>query len=521
LSGEPISYGHAIEFDELELREYAERMREAERIAHFGVFRWELTTGRVRWSDELHRIYGLKPGEFAGTPEAFIAFLHPDDQERIWENVERSIQTRQPFVFEERIIRADSQERVLLSRGCPVVGADGEVAAVVGVCHDVTERKQAQRALGLSERRMRAILNYTPSIVAVKDLDGRYLMSNAETGRVLDMPADEVIGHYCSELFPSIAEQLRQNDRLAAAEMEPVYDEAVLIRDGEPRDYVTVTFALPDDDGRPIETCTIGTDITDDRQRESERRARADWERRIIDAFVEDRMLVYAQPVVNLRDGATGFSELLVRKQLRSGEILQPGAFLPAAERYGLIQGLDMWMVTQALELARTRPVSVNLSAITLCDKSSRYRIVTLMRSRARVTHNLIFEITETADPAHLDAARQFAADLTDLGCGLALDDFGVGFGSFTYLRSLPLRHLKIDRSFVRNLARSEDDRRIVRSVIGIAREFDLALVAEGIEDEQTLELARGLGLQYAQGYHLARPASVPHQQRTLQEVAS
>jgi len=109
--------------------------------------------------------------------------------------------------------------------GCVVGGVDGNPQAIIGVCTDITERVQASRALGLSERRMRAILDYTPSIVAVKDLDGRYLMSNAETGLVLGIPADEVIGRYCTELFPQIAEQLRENDRLAAAEMEPVYDE--------------------------------------------------------------------------------------------------------------------------------------------------------------------------------------------------------------------------------------------------------------------------------------------------------
>jgi PAS domain S-box-containing protein len=343
----------SISEEEAVLREYADRMLEAERIAHFGVFRWEIATGTVRWSDELHRIYGLEPGEFKGTVDAFLAFLHPDDRDAVWENVQRAIARREPFVFEERIRRKDAQERVLLSRGSPVIGPDGEVVAVVGVCHDVTERVQAQRALGLSERRMRAILDYSPSIVAVKDLDGRYLMSNAETGRVLGMNADEIVGRHCSELFPTLAERLRAADRLAAAEMEPVYDEAVLVRDGEEREYVTVTFALPDDDGRPIETCTIGTDVTERKQREAERRERAHWTERIRRTLEEGRMLVYAQPVVDL-SGDAGFCELLVRKRQRSGDLLEPDGFLPAAERYGLIQSIDIWMVTRALELAPT-----------------------------------------------------------------------------------------------------------------------------------------------------------------------
>ncbi len=490
-----------------DLREYAARMHVAERIARFGVFRWELATGRVRWSDELHRIYGLEAGAFEGTVQAFLQSVHPEDRQRVRDSIERCIQDGSSYLNEQRIIRPDGEQRTLLARGCTVNGPDGRAQAIVGVCTDITERMQAQRALGLSERRMRAILDYTPSIVAVKDLDGRYLMSNAETGRVLGRSAEEVIGRYCTELFPQIAEQLRENDRLAAAEMEPVYDETVLIRDGEPRDYVTVTFALPDDDGQPVETCTIATDVTERKERDSERRAKADWRQRIELAIAEKRMLAYAQPVIDVVCGEVRFCELLVRKQLRSGELLAPAAFLPAAERFGLVQMIDEWMVGRALELSERFCAAVNLSAVTLCDEQARRRIIERLRGSRQRSSRLIFEITETADPEHLDAARAFAEDLTALGCGLALDDFGVGFGSFTYLRTLSLAYLKIDRSFIAGLLSSRDDRRIVESIIGIARQFDLRLVAEGIEDQRTLELVRELGVDCAQGFHLALPA--------------
>ena len=126
--------------------------------------------GRVRWSDELHHIYGLRPGEFAGTPDGFLAFVHPDDRERVWSHIERALRDLDAFVFEERIVRADGEERVLLSQGHVIAGSDGAATEVLGVCHDVTDRVDAERALGRSERRMRAIIDNTPSIVAVKDL---------------------------------------------------------------------------------------------------------------------------------------------------------------------------------------------------------------------------------------------------------------------------------------------------------------------------------------------------------------
>ena len=286
-----------------ELREYADRMSEAERIGHFGVWRWDLSTGLVRWSDELHRIYGLEPGAFGGTVEDFLALLHPDERDRVWKLVDRAVELFEPFAFEERIIRADGTERVLLSQGRPLAGPDGSATALVGVCHDVTERVEAQRVLGQSERRMRAIIDYTPSIVAVKDLDGVYLMTNAETGRILGVAPDDLVGRSCAELFPTISAQMLANDRRATVEREAVYDETVLIRDGEPRTYATVTFVLPDEAGLPVETCTIGTDVTERRERESERRERRDWRERIGAALEDERMLVYAQPIVDLRHG--------------------------------------------------------------------------------------------------------------------------------------------------------------------------------------------------------------------------
>lgn len=494
-----------------ELCEYADRMSEAERIARFGVFRWELSTGRVRWSDELHRIYGMRPGEFSGTVDGFLARLHPDDRERVWAVIAHAVRQVESFVFEERIVRADGKQRVLLSQGRAIAGPDGVTTALVGVCHDVTNRVEADRVLGHSERRMRAIIDYTPSIVAVKDLAGRYLMTNAETGRVLGASPDEILGRHCADLFPEISEQLRANDRRATAEREAVYDEAVLMCDGEPRTYATVTFMLPDEAGLPVETCTIGTDVTERKERESERRERHGWQERIASALREERMLVFAQPVVDLRRGATEWCELLVRMRpsKAGGTLLQPAAFLPAAERFDMIQAIDIWMVRQALSLPPVPAPEVNLSAVTLCDAAARREIVALLQAAPEAARRIVFEITETASPGHLDAARAFADELTSLACGLALDDFGTGFGSFTYLRMLPLRYLKIDRSFVRDLVRSRDDRRVVQSVVGIAQQFGLRTIAEGVEDRATLDLLRDLGADYVQGFHIGRPAPV------------
>src|SRR5581483_6316077 len=104
------------------LHEYAATMAEAEQIARFGVWRWEVATGRVHWSEQLERIYGLAPGSFGGTVDDFISFVHPDDRQRVWSHVQRTLETLEPFIWEERIRRSDGKERVLLSQGRPILG---------------------------------------------------------------------------------------------------------------------------------------------------------------------------------------------------------------------------------------------------------------------------------------------------------------------------------------------------------------------------------------------------------------
>jgi PAS domain S-box-containing protein len=495
---------------ELELREQVRQFAEAERIVKFGTWRWDVDAGRVHWSDELHRIYGLRPGEFAGTAEAFSAALHPDDRDRVWDEISTAMETLSPFVFEERIERPDGEVRTLISKGRVIPGSDGKAQALVGVCHDVTSRVRTEQALGESERRMHAIIDNTPSLITVKDLDGSYLMANAEAARITGIPSEQMVGMHCTEVFPAaIGSRQRAIDRQAASEGEAVYDEVGLRIEGEDRTYLSVTFPLPDEDGVPAETCSIATDVTERRERESEQRERREWRERIETAVAEDRILVYAQPIIDLASGKETSRELLARLQVpgEPTKTLPPAAFLPAAERFDLIQQIDVWMVRQAIAIPSQVPLDVNISALTMCDGEARAEIEGLLRAAPEAAERLVFEVTETASAFQLEAAHDFAAAVTDLGCRLALDDFGVGFGSFTYLRTLPLSFIKIDLSFVQGATSSTDDRRVIRGIIGIAREFGLRTIAEGVEDGPTLELLRELGADLVQGHLLGHPA--------------
>jgi EAL domain-containing protein (putative c-di-GMP-specific phosphodiesterase class I) len=237
---------------------------------------------------------------------------------------------------------------------------------------------------------------------------------------------------------------------------------------------------------------------------------RLTWVGRVRRAIEKERLVLYAQPIVELAGGEQVGEELLVRMLDENGELVPPGAFLPTAERFGLIRDIDRWVVSRALELiAAGRSVSVNLSARSVSDPELTSRVEQGLGRAGADPARLTFEITETAATADMEEVRAFAERVRRLGCGLALDDFGTGFGSFIYLKHLPVCELKIDMDFVRGVRASEADRRLVQSIVMIARALGVRTVAEGVEDAATLNLLRDYGVDRAQGWHLGAPAPI------------
>lgn len=199
----------------------------------------------------------------------------------------------------------------------------------------------------------------------------------------------------------------------------------------------------------------------------------------------------------------------------RSGEIILPGSFLPVAEHYGLIAEIDRWVVVQAVRLAACgHRFELNLSAATIGHLDLLSIIEQQLRETGANPANLVFEITETALMHNVEAGEVLARGLTSMGCQFALDDFGTGFGSFTYLKRLPITYLKVDVDFVRDLATNRNNQHLVKAIVGLARDFGFETIAEGVEDAETLALVKEYGVNFAQGFHLGRPAPVDRQLR-------
>jgi diguanylate cyclase (GGDEF)-like protein/PAS domain S-box-containing protein len=230
------------------------------------------------------------------------------------------------------------------------------------------------------------------------------------------------------------------------------------------------------------------------------------WVERIRSALEEDRLIVYSQPIVDLKTGKVAREELLVRMVDPHGDKIPPASFLPAAERFGLIHEIDLMVLARAIVLVKGgTSVSANVSARTLTDPRYLAALERALEAGADPAR-FDFEITETAAVANMNDAQEFARRIRELGCSLSLDDFGTGFSSFTYLKHIPAQYLKIDIEFIRELERNPADQQLVQAIVSIARGLGQKTVAEGVEDADTLATVRKLGVDYAQGFHLGRP---------------
>ena len=251
--------------------------------------------------------------------------------------------------------------------------------------------------------------------------------------------------------------------------------------------------------------------------REPSRRARRaqTTSARIRDAITNDRLSLYTQPIRNLAPGSTGIEryELLLRMTSEEGELLPAASFIEVAERSGMVQELDRWVVARALELVAERekagrPVTlhVNLSGASLSDVSVLDFIERRLDEGDADPSHCTFEITETARVSDYEAAAGFADRLTEFGCQVAIDDYGAGFGPFHYLRKIPFDLIKIDGSFIREMPRNDADQLTVQAIVQIARGLGKTTIAEYVQDDATTELLREYGVDMAQGYFLGRP---------------
>jgi PAS domain S-box-containing protein len=471
----------------------------------------------VSWSAGAERLYewnaeeaiGGDPSELeapgaARSPGPALAALRDDGR---WEG-ESMVRRKDGSTFPAYL-----RDRVMLDQ-------DGRVKGLVSVSMDISERKDSERALLSARSYLRAVTDSMDEAVYATDGEGRLTYLNQAAQDLLGWPLKDARGHAMHDLVhnrqadgsPYPIEQCPIRGAWLDGRTVRVEDDIFIRRDGSklPVAYTAAPFATDD----AVEGCVIVfKDITARKtaaatvERDLEKLG---WVDRIQAALNDGRFVLHAQPIIDLHTGNVVQCELLMRMRSpeNSGELIAPGAFLPVAEEYGLITEIDRWVIDRSAEIAAAgQSVQVNVSARSISDPSLADYVKHALARTGADPATMVFEITETTLVSDGPAARAFVERLHELGCQVALDDFGTGYGGFTYLKQLPVDYLKIDIEFVRDLRENAASCNVVRGIVNLAHGFGLKTIGEGVEDQQTLDLLREFGVDYAQGYHIGRPS--------------
>jgi diguanylate cyclase (GGDEF)-like protein len=234
----------------------------------------------------------------------------------------------------------------------------------------------------------------------------------------------------------------------------------------------------------------------------------------ISDALSSNRLMLHGQRIVPLREGIREYIEVLVRLRGQDGSVIPPARFIPAAERYGMMPLIDRWVIDTATTIVAERralgtplpKLHINLSGLSIADPGLKDYIRSSFNLRGIEPGQIGFEITESCAIAQLDLALAFFDFCRQIGCDLALDDFGSGLSSFAYLKRFKVQALKIDGIFVRNADTDLDDRAVIESMVRLAQHKGLHTVAEFVVSDSVLATVRRLGVDYAQGFALHVP---------------
>ncbi|MGA9032984.1 MAG: EAL domain-containing protein [Sulfuricaulis sp.] len=547
------------------LKDSESRFMDVVESAHDLVWAQDLEGHWTYLNSAAKSIYGSQPDELIGKP--FGDFVHPDCLENDLLVFEQLLRGKEVMHHETVHLRADGTQRIMSFNAKPRMDRNWNIIGTMGTARDITEQKEHQRQLehfanydaltGIYNRHhFQEELERAVAHIGRGPLHSGLLYIDLDNFKYIN----DIVGHAAGdkllvEISVLLRDRLRHGDVLARFGGDEF---TVLLQEVDPErlriaaesycrlladqsfTYESKTFnlsasigaaLLSDHESTPGDflghadmACTLAKSRgrnqfhVYDPSDESKAIMVADvgWAGRIRQAIERDEFTLFYQPIVQVSDRTTMHHEALLR--LRSGqkgdELIGPGAFLPAAERFGLMQAIDQWVITrviaQAGELIRNG--AGQHFAINLSGKAFEYRTLLPLISRKLHEHSvppsfLTFEITEQEAISHFLDAKVFITELKALGCQFALDDFGSGFSSYSYLKALPVDFLKIDGSFVRNLASDAVDQALVKSMNEVAHALGKKTIAEFVEDERTLTMLREFGVDYAQGYHLGRPA--------------
>jgi diguanylate cyclase (GGDEF)-like protein len=538
------------------------RMEAALTAAGDFAYDWHLPSDSIVWRGQLGESLGIADPAMLATGKALSRHIEPEDLATRQHRLDDHLAGAGAFDCDYRLRGTDGRFHWVQDRGRAERDATGRAIRIVGIMRVITARKALEFRLerlanydeltGLANKlRLRDIIRETVERSVATACPGAYLaigidkmtMINdafgheaadavlVEVGQRLMrcLASGDALGRVGGDRFGMLLADCGENrianlaePILAAVSEAPIFTAAgpiyITISVGSvafPRQATTAEEVMTRAETALAEAKHAGRDcfaaygLTEPQR--SRHRASMAIAERVQRALKDDRLLFAFQPVINGKTGAVDYYECLLRMRDADGTIVPAGQFVPAIEQLGFIRTIDRFVLERAiaeLDACDEINLGLNISGLSAADQPWLRALVTLLASRPDIARRLVVEITETAVIRDLEESARFVKTVRELGCRVALDDFGAGFTSLRHLQTLALDIVKIDGSFVRDLIDRPDNQTVLRHLLGLASGLGLTTVAEWVETGAEAALLRQQGVDLLQGYYLGKPAT-------------
>lgn len=540
------------------------------KAAGIAIYEWDIESDAVTWSGGIESLLVADGADRTlsqnlETGRAYARLVDPDTGLSRYDAVMTSEKTDRgdgvPFECEYVITLPGSGKSIWIEDcGSWFVGGNGRPGRVIGTVRNVTARKtEVQRLARLAQYddltghvnrvRLRELLSQTIAFSERFDRDAAFMMAGIDNLTLINEAygfdvADQVIVAVAKRLKT----QLRQSDTLGRVSgnkfgiiltncgeaemaytaerlMQAVRDTVIDTGAGPVSATVSVgCVAIPRCARNAGEALARSEEVLGaakstrqgayaiyqlSEQRESSRRRNVELADQITAAMNEDRLCLAYQPIVSTKTGEAELYECLLRLRRADGEVVSAGEFIPVAEKLGLVRLIDQRVLEMAMKTLEDYPqaeLAINVSGMTATDGTWLQSMIDYVGERRDLASRLIVEITETVALHELEESAKFVRELRNLGCRVAIDDFGAGYTSFRNLKALDVDMVKIDGSFIKGLVRNRDDQLFVQTLVHLAKNFNLPVVAEWVGNEDEVTLLRAYGVEYMQGFFLGEP---------------
>jgi len=541
-----------------------ERLRHALASSGDLAYEWELASDTIAWSGRITDLFGLGSEAEVAAGAEFQRRINPEDLLVRRRALSEHIASGIPFDCEYRI-RGDGGEIVWVhERGTASLSSVGEPERVAGTLRTVTDRKANEARLEylanydemtghFNQSRLREALEQSMAYGRRYGVEGAFLQVSMDS---LSMIHDAFDGSAADAAILALGQRIERGIRssdivgrigidsfgvvvtncadgqigiVANKVLAACHDAPVETPSGPIHLSVSVggvTFPLVGQTAHDVMSqaevasreARVGQGVPFVRYNCSEEQRRDSREHveiaeQVVRALKNDRLVFAYQPIVAAQGRSVIHHECLLRLIEEDGSVIAAARFMPVIERMGLVREVDRYVLETAVrQLHQHADVSfaINVSALTASDRSWLRLMFALLRNEPAVAERLVVEITETMALQDIEESANFVAQVRDLGCKVALDDFGAGYTSFRHLKSLAVDTVKIDGAFVRGVAENVDNQLFVRTLLGLAKGFDLGTIAECVETEADAEALTGEGVDALQGYFFGKPSIEP-----------